>query len=261
MSNAYIKTLKDGNGNIVYPQTKTGAIYRNDNSASLDSLLDAAVYMNAEEEGVTPVTRDADTLGGYPASDYVKSVNGAIPDENGNVDVKSDVFVVTFTKDVEASEEYDKDIYVTNASFDEMLALIQSDSKMVVARINWGTYYVSGFNATAIFFSAISKANHVQTFIWNSFLEYGYYQYDILPSAKSTISTSTLLASGWSDNTYDLGNTDYNIEIELDSSATDEMIEAWTNARILGSATSNILTAKGDVPTIDITCIMKRTVK
>lgn len=78
---------------------------------------------------------------------------------------------------------------------------------------------------------------------------------------KPTTSTFTLLASGWSDNTYDLGNTDSDLEIELDASATDEMVEAWSNAKMVGSATSNTLTAKGDVPTIDITCILRKVVK
>ena len=78
---------------------------------------------------------------------------------------------------------------------------------------------------------------------------------------KPTTSTFTLLASGWTDNTYALGYADSNLEIELDASATDEMVEAWSNAKMVGSASSNTLTAKGDVPTIDITCILKRTVK
>lgn len=77
---------------------------------------------------------------------------------------------------------------------------------------------------------------------------------------KPTISTFTLLASGWSGSTYDLGNAGSNLEIELDASATEEMVEAWSNAKMVGSATSNVLTAKGDVPTIDITCILRKVV-
>lgn len=78
---------------------------------------------------------------------------------------------------------------------------------------------------------------------------------------KPTISTFTLLASGWSGSTYDLGNAGSNLEIELDASATEEMVEAWSNAKMVGSATSNVLTAKGDVPTIDITCILRKVVQ
>ena len=78
---------------------------------------------------------------------------------------------------------------------------------------------------------------------------------------KPTISTFTLLASGWNDNTYDLGNAGSNLEIELDASATDEMVEAWSAAKMVGSATSNILTARGEVPGIDITCILRKVVQ
>lgn len=78
---------------------------------------------------------------------------------------------------------------------------------------------------------------------------------------KTTIQVFTLLASGWTDNTYDLGNSDSDLEIELDSTATDEMLDAWSNAKLIGSATSNILTARGDVPSIDITCILRKVVK
>lgn len=80
-------------------------------------------------------------------------------------------------------------------------------------------------------------------------------------ASKATVQAYTLLASGWSGSTYDLGNTDSDLEIELDSSATDEMLEAWSAAKVVGSATSNVLTARGDIPTIDINCILKRTVK
>lgn len=78
---------------------------------------------------------------------------------------------------------------------------------------------------------------------------------------KATISTITISATGWSGNTYDLGNAGSDIEIELDATATDEMIEAWTKAKILGSASSNVITARGDVPEIDLTCIIKKVVR
>lgn len=260
MSNAYIKTLKDGNGNIVYPQTKTGAIYRNDNSASLDSLLDAAVYMNAEEEGVTPVTRDADTLGGYPASDYAK--NDEIPNE---------LFIITFALNTDESQTVNGSsvFWITDKTAGEIYEAYKSN-KTIIGKMDIAVFQTAEVIATDTTFSQIfmyrSRGGKIESLhltkqssglAENMIATKLVYEY----SNKPTTEVFTLLASGWSDNTYDLGNTDSNLEIELDSSATDEMIEAWTNAKILGSATSNILTAKGDVPTIDITCIMKRTVK
>lgn len=80
---------------------------------------------------------------------------------------------------------------------------------------------------------------------------------------KPTITTTTLLASSWdsSAKTYsfetDYPVATYDIEISLDSTATSEQAEAFNGAQIVGSATSNIIKAYGDVPTVDIPVILK----
>ena len=79
---------------------------------------------------------------------------------------------------------------------------------------------------------------------------------------KPTITTATLLASSWdSSNTYSFETnyptSTYDIEVALDSTATAEQAEAFNSAQIVGSATSNIIKAYGDVPTVDIPIIVK----
>ena len=78
---------------------------------------------------------------------------------------------------------------------------------------------------------------------------------------KPTITTATLLASGWNDGTYsfetDYPSASYDIEVSLDSTATSEQAEAFNGAQIVGSATSNIIKAYGDVPIVDIPVIIK----
>lgn len=79
---------------------------------------------------------------------------------------------------------------------------------------------------------------------------------------KPTVSASTLLASSWdSTGTYsfetDYPTATYDIEIALDSTATSEQAEAFNGAQIVGSATSNIIKAYGDVPTVDIPIILR----
>ena len=80
---------------------------------------------------------------------------------------------------------------------------------------------------------------------------------------KPTITTTTLLASNWDSTakTYSFESTypnaSYDIEISLDSTATSEQAEAFNGAQIVGSATSNIIKAYGDVPTVDIPIILK----
>ena len=80
---------------------------------------------------------------------------------------------------------------------------------------------------------------------------------------KPTITTATLLASSWESTakTYsfepDYPVATYDIEVALDSTATSEQAEAFNSAQIVGSATSNIIKAYGDVPTVDIPIILK----
>ena len=78
---------------------------------------------------------------------------------------------------------------------------------------------------------------------------------------KPTITTATLLASGWNDGVYSFEAnypmTTYDIEIALDSTASSEQAEAFNGAQIVGSATSNIIKAYGTVPTVDIPIVLK----
>ena len=78
---------------------------------------------------------------------------------------------------------------------------------------------------------------------------------------KATITTATLLASGWSDGTYsfetDYPKATYDLEIALDSTATTAQAEAFNGAQIAGSATSNAIKAYGIVPTLDIPVVLK----
>ena len=78
---------------------------------------------------------------------------------------------------------------------------------------------------------------------------------------KPTITTVTLLASGWNDGAYSFEtnypNASYDIEVSLDSTATAEQAESFNGAQIVGSATSNTIKAYGDVPTVDIPVIIK----
>ena len=84
-------------------------------------------------------------------------------------------------------------------------------------------------------------------------------------SGGASIATygTTLTASNWNSTskTYsfesDYPNTTHDIEIALDSTATTAQAESFNGAQIVGSATSNIIKAYGDVPTVDIPIILK----
>lgn len=84
---------------------------------------------------------------------------------------------------------------------------------------------------------------------------------------KHTIATRTLSASGWSGSTYSGLQTtypaaSYDLEIEPNGdSCTAAQYSAWGAAQLVGSATSNVLTALGTVPTVNIPIIIKVTPK
>ena len=82
---------------------------------------------------------------------------------------------------------------------------------------------------------------------------------------KAVITSGTMVASQWSENTYSFESTypvdRYNIEIALDSTATEEQFNAFNSAQIVGSATTNIVKAYGVTPSIDIPIIIKAVVK
>ena len=82
---------------------------------------------------------------------------------------------------------------------------------------------------------------------------------------KPTITTTTLLASNWNSNTKiysfeaDYPSAMYNIEVDIDGdNCTDEQLDAWIAAKPL-KGIKNKLTAKGNVPSIDIPVIITST--
>lgn len=83
----------------------------------------------------------------------------------------------------------------------------------------------------------------------------------VVDDTKPNIVLGNLAASSWTDNTYSFEDTypvaQYDIEIAVDSSATEDQLDAFASAMICGSYNSNVLTAKGDVPTVDIPIIIK----
>ena len=80
-----------------------------------------------------------------------------------------------------------------------------------------------------------------------------------------TFSHYTILTSGWSSGVYSFESAfpsaTYDIEIELDSTATESQVEAWSSAKVTSVFNTNTMKALGDVPTVDIPVIVKKVVK
>lgn len=84
-------------------------------------------------------------------------------------------------------------------------------------------------------------------------------------SNKPTFSQYTILTSGWASGVYsfesDFPNATCDIEIELDSTATESQVEAWSSAKVTAVFGTNTMKALGDVPTVDIPVIVKAVIK
>lgn len=87
----------------------------------------------------------------------------------------------------------------------------------------------------------------------------------IIRDYSPTFSQYTILTSGWSSGVYsfesDFPNATYDIEIELDSTATESQVEAWSGAKPTAVFGTNTMKALGDVPTVDIPVIVKKVMK
>lgn len=74
---------------------------------------------------------------------------------------------------------------------------------------------------------------------------------------------TTLDADSWdvTEKTYsfetDYPTQEYDIELNPRSPMTEAQIDAWSAATIVGSATDNVFTALGEVPTINIPVFLK----
>lgn len=77
---------------------------------------------------------------------------------------------------------------------------------------------------------------------------------------KPNTVTTILQASGWEGNVYSFEDIYpsnlYRVSIEPNNTCTADEIGAWGMALMTGSATTNVLTALGDVPTVDIPVIL-----
>ena len=89
--------------------------------------------------------------------------------------------------------------------------------------------------------------------------------YKIIVPYSPQFSQYTILTSGWSSGVYsfesDFPNATYDIEIELDSTATESQVEAWSSAKVTSVFNTNTMKALGDVPTVDIPVIVKAVMK
>lgn len=71
----------------------------------------------------------------------------------------------------------------------------------------------------------------------------------------------TMLATGWSDNLFSFESlypsATYDLEVSPSDQCTIDQLDIWNGAKIVGSATTNVLKALSEAPTMDIPVILK----
>lgn len=108
--------------------------------------------------------------------------------------------------------------------------------------------------------SAISK-NKQGLITLNSQVGNYFNQLNTSKANKATFVESTMAAASWANSEYSFEATypgaNYDIEIQPSGNCTQEQLEAWGAAQLVGNITNNTAKALGTAPTIDIPIIIK----
>lgn len=189
---------------------------------TLSGLTNDANYVKAQNpSGTTDIaTINADTLDGHPASYFAKA---------------SDVTPIDYVR----NDDYRLSNARTPIAHTHSEYLSSDDVDDVKTEILSDVYTKEeSYSAEQIDNAISSKAN------------------------KPTKTTYTLLASKWdSDKKYSFENiyssNEYDVDIQISSSATEEQLTAWSSAKIVSSNDlTNVIIATGEKPNVDIPTIL-----
>lgn len=254
-----------------------------DREKASGTLDDTALYFTPEEEIIVPTSlsqlsddeihrlvTDTDKTAwnakydkpssGIPKTDLASDVQTSL----AKADASAESFLVTFSI-TENSQEI-----IKNKTFAEIMAAYETGKTVLCKYLVYGSVsfgqlvdIYSDFNAVIFRVESYTHGSrHFSLVSVNSNDEItGSYFNLYFP----TFSQYTILASGWSDGVYsfesDFPSWHYDIEIELDSTATESQVEAWSSAKVTAVFGTNTMKALGDVPTVDIPVIVKKVMK
>ena len=189
--------------------------------------------------------------GGIPKTDLASDIQTSLT----KADASAEVFLVTFTQTSGATVTSDK-------SYSEIVAAHEA-GKIVVCSVlgsifgqlaevrnNFVTFGADFLSA------APASAKYVITIYSDNEVEFSFANFYTPAFLQEVIS-----AAAWSNGVYSFEtlfpNETYDIEIELDSTATSEQLDAWSSAKLTAVFGTNTMKALGDVPTVDIPVIVK----
>lgn len=167
----------------------------------------------------------------------------------------ADVFLVTFTQAQSAFS------FTADKTYAEILAAHES-GEIVRCSVNLGIFGDLVFvdSNSAIFRTELFQQG-MSGFVLFSVFSNNEVDFRMLSQYIPEFYQRTILASNWSDGVYsfenDFSSGNYDIEIELDSTATESQVDAWCSAKVTAVFGTNKMKALGVVPTVDIPVIVK----
>lgn len=193
--------------------------------------------------------------GGIPKTDLASDIQTSL----AKADASAEVFLVTFTFPLEQDPSADKTFAEITAAYEagKIVLGILDDSINYLGRLSaifstLAIFQFEGYSSSGERIAVIITSDNMVADKRNSYYNSEFSQY-------------TILTSGWSSGVYsfesDFPNATYDIEIELDSTATESQVEAWSNAKPTAVFGTNTMKALGDVPTVDIPVIVKKVMK
>ena len=174
----------------------------------------------------------------------------------------TEMFLVTFTP-------VNKEYWTVDKTYAEIVAALEADKLVLctASGIYFGrlVHFVSMINTVWFRMESYTDANSNGGFIVLTINSANEVNYRTISHYSPEFSQYTILTSGWSSGVYSFESAfpsaTYDIEIELDSTATESQVEAWSNAKPTAVFGTNTMKALGDVPTVDIPVIVKKVVK
>ena len=227
-----------------------------DISALTNHVANNSIHVTADEKNIWNAKYNKLTSG-IPKTDLASDVQTSL----AKADASAEVFLVTFNTENLANWTSDK-------TFAEIYAAWEA-GKIVQCSIGgllFGQFIGYGDSITYFivedYIGAFSPQASTALFTINSVDEV---TFQLLHHYSSEFSQKTIQASNWSGGVYsfesDFPNWHYDIEIELDSTATESQVEAWSGAKVTSVFNTNTMKALGDVPTVDIPVIVKKVIK
>lgn len=192
--------------------------------------------------------------GGIPKTDLASDIQTSL----AKADTSAETYLVVFNT-------VDFSSWTADKTYAEILAAHEAGKivRCSVIGVAFGQLMVVGdgelFFTTEVFASQLS-AIYLLTINSSNVVSLRIIRY-----YSSNFSQETIQASNWSSGVYsfesDFPNATCDIEIELDSTATEAQVEAWSNAKPTAVFGTNTMKALGDVPTVDIPVIVKKVMK